>query len=101
MFLAATKAFDPKFDGDTDKLQHFLDAIMARARTFGLDSVLMIDVAGAGAPNPDMRNITFEYGSITREQVIAHATAYQTQNNRERQAAAMIESLIAVCRNIG
>ena len=27
MFLAATKALNSKFDGDTDKLQHFLDAI--------------------------------------------------------------------------
>ena len=94
MFLAATKAFDSKFDGDTDKLQHFLDAIFSRARTFGLSDILMVNTAQPGVPNPELRNITYEYGSITREQVIAHAQGYQVLNNRLRQASSMVEALI-------
>ena len=53
--LAATNSLDTKFDGTNGKLQHyFLDAIHDRANTYGLLSVLRIDVGVAPVNERDV-----------------------------------------------
>ena len=92
LFQSATKAFEDKFAGLNGKLQYFLDDICDRLRTFGMDNILMIDTGAQGVNDP--RNITFEYGAMTRAQVIVHAQAYQARDDRDRQSASVLMNLI-------
>ncbi|CAB9523870.1 hypothetical protein SEMRO_1466_G275020.1 [Seminavis robusta] len=41
------------------------------------------------------KSMVTEYGSITEAQVKAHAAIYQKEDNRKRQAASMLEALVA------
>ena len=88
LFQAATKPLDTKFDGTNGKLQYFLDAIHDRANTYGLASVLRVNVGG------DVRVLTKEYGALSEGQMRAHALTYQNQDNRSRQAAAVLLTLV-------
>ena len=92
LFQSATKPFEDKFAGDNGKLQYFLDDICDRLRTFGMDNILMINTGAQGVNDP--RNISFEYGAMTRNQVIAHAQAYQARDERDRQSASVLMNLI-------
>ncbi|KAL3931853.1 MAG: hypothetical protein SGARI_004106, partial [Bacillariaceae sp.] len=89
LFQAATRPIEPKFNGASGKLQHFLDSIHARANTYGLSAVLQVNVGGN-----DIRSLTKEYGALNEAQVRAHAITYQGLDNRNRQAAAVLKTLI-------
>lgn len=93
LFQAATKALEPKYNGEDSKLQYFLDAIQERSSTYGMDSILRINVGTQN--NPDIRMLTSEYGSITLEQIKTHAEVYQAVDDRRRQASAILVSLIS------
>ena len=93
LFQAATRPLDTKYDGSVGKLQYFLDAIQNRAETYGMAGVLRVNVAPIGAPD-DYRSLTVEYGAITAAQVQAHALTYQAQDNRQRQSAAVLLTLL-------
>ena len=93
LFQAATRPLETKFDGSVGKLQYFLDAIQNRAETYGMAGILKVNVAAIGAPN-DYRNLTVEYGAITAIQMQTHAQTYQALDNRERQSAAVLLTLL-------
>ncbi|CAB9525525.1 hypothetical protein SEMRO_1689_G291300.1 [Seminavis robusta] len=90
-FAQATKAPDTLFDGTIEKLHNFLGLIKKRATTYGMMSV----IANINIGNNKTRSILTEYGSITEAQIKAHAEVYQKEDNRQRQAAKMVEALIA------
>ena len=93
LFQAATKPLETKYNGSVDKLQYFLDAIQNRAETYGMAGVLRVNVAAAGAPD-DHRSLTVEYGAITAIQMQTHAQTYQALDNRARQSAAVLLTLL-------
>ena len=92
LFISATRSLEERFDGKQEKLQYFLDAIRARSETFGWTNILsMADDSAA------IRNVTLEYGALTKDNVTAKAMVYQALDGRDRQAA-HFSSLL--CRSI-
>jgi hypothetical protein len=85
----ATAAIEPIYDGEEDKLAHFLGNIAGRAKTYGLMGVLRVPTT-AGA----IKSIVTEHGCITIAQAQTAAQIYLAQQGRERQAADMLATLI-------
>ncbi|CAB9528382.1 hypothetical protein SEMRO_2213_G319290.1 [Seminavis robusta] len=90
-FQEATKAPTVLYDGSIEKLHHFLGLVKKRSMTYGMMAV----ISNINVGNNTTRAILTEYGSITQEQMKAHAETYQREDNRKRQAAKMVEALIA------
>ncbi|CAB9517406.1 hypothetical protein SEMRO_854_G211300.1 [Seminavis robusta] len=89
-FNSASKPADEKYDGTIEKLHHFLGFIRKRSTTYGMMSILSDIAIG----NNKTKSLITQYGSITEAQMTAHAAAYQSLDNRKRQAASMLEALI-------
>ncbi|KAL3937492.1 MAG: hypothetical protein SGARI_002105 [Bacillariaceae sp.] len=89
LYTAATKEFDPKYDGSPENLQFFLDNIQERADRYGMGGVLTVNIGGG-----ETRSLTTEYGSITEAQMQTHALTYQALDNRNRQSASTLMALI-------
>jgi hypothetical protein len=89
LFINGTKPIVPAFDGKQEGLHQFLFMVKERATTFGWDSILQVNDSQG-----EKRDITIEYGALTRAEVLAHATVYQARDQRERQAANCLLTMI-------
>ena len=70
LYKAATEPLDTRFDGENAKLAAWLDLLEERATAMGWGAILSI-------PTPaGSRNLLAHYGSITLDQVRAHANTY-------------------------
>lgn len=88
-FQAATKGIDPRYGGDPDKLQYFLDQVQDQAEEYGFASLLTITTS-----NNETRSLTTEYGSLQIDQVIDSAKTYQAVDGRKRQVSRLLISFI-------
>jgi hypothetical protein len=75
LFINGTKPLSPIFDGKQTTLPQFLFMIRERVTSFGWSTVL--DVADSSGVK---RDITMEYGALTHQNVINHATVYQAKD---------------------
>jgi hypothetical protein len=91
MYLAATAPLTTIYDGQEEGLIAFLHSIAARGKAFGWTNVLKVNDKD-GVP----RNMTTEYGCITRENVKGTAEAFMQARGRDRQASQCIQQMLEV-----
>jgi hypothetical protein len=85
IFRAATSGMTEKFDLKEEHLRVFLETVREQVRTFDWSHIITVPDANAVG-----RNLTTNYGQVTREQVQAHATTYIGVPNRHAQNAMML-----------
>jgi hypothetical protein len=90
LYISATEAILPLYDGDHGKLNEFLRKISNRAEQFSFASILMV-------PDNDgiNRDITREFGCVTMNNMRAKALLYQGVEVRDYQAAEMLRMLVS------
>jgi hypothetical protein len=85
IFKSATAGMSDKFDLKEQHLRVFLETVREQARTYDWIHVITVpDVNGIG------RNLTTNYGQVTRENVQAHAITYIGNPDRNAQNAMML-----------
>jgi hypothetical protein len=89
MFIAATAAIEPIYDGAVDGLNAFLRRIWHRADAFGFTGILMVVDSNFVA-----RNLTREFGCLTTANMRAAALVYLRVQERRQQAAELLRLLI-------
>ena len=85
----STKAFDPKYDGKQGGLRHFLRNIQLRANKYGWAGIL--NIPGEGGT---VRQLTTQYGALTRANVRDHAISYVNAHGRLEQGSNMLLDLV-------
>jgi hypothetical protein len=85
IFKSATASMQDKFDLKEEHLRVFLETVKEQVRTY--DWIHIITVPDDNAIN---RDLTTNYGQVTRANVQAHAATYIGQQNRHAQNAMML-----------
>jgi hypothetical protein len=80
IYNAATKGLETKFDMKEDNLHLFLTEVKERVRTFGWTDIIMVPDSAAVA-----RNMLTNFGQVTVQNCIDHATTYYQTQTRNAQ----------------
>ena len=84
LYYKAVLPLEEKFDLSSEKIRGFLEAFYDRAKNVNWQDTLIINVQGVPL------NLAKNYGSITLQQVQAHAAIYSALFNRDLQNSAQI-----------
>ena len=89
IYMSATAPIEPVYEGDEALMNAFLRKIWLRAQAFGFTAILSADDATGTS-----RNITKEFGCLTRAAVQAAAIADLRHNDRRTQAQELLRQMI-------
>jgi hypothetical protein len=90
LFKQATEVLPVIYNGDSDKLNLFLETLSERATYAGWDNILGIpDATG------NTRNLIIEYGQLSLEEIRAFGTTYAATQTRQAQNAVNLHACLA------
>ena len=80
------------YDGKGDRLSAFLFKLKTRAQEYGWmeDGIFEIEIPGEGAAAATVVNMLDNYGTVSLEQVRAHASTYVNVQNRAAQDSMLV-----------